>query len=1300
MFANTLRKSLRRAVWHGVACGFVLLFALCGASSWAQLAGTGAISGTVQDPTGAVVANATVTATNVDTNVQTVRTTTSAGDYNVTPLQPGNYIVTVMAKGFEGFKQENIVVNALATVALNIKMTLGQANETVTVTSAPPLLSTTDATLGAVMDNEMYSSLPVQMGQGGNADQRRATDFAYLMPGVQDNWVGSNNSTDASGNVNGANPAGSVSEIYIDGLNLPEADGVGDVRFTWTAIGVDAVDQFQVQTAGYSAQYAGQGVQNYSIKSGGNAYHGSIYEYFRNTVLDAWKFTSKVPTLNSAGVIVPGGIKPAEIQNEFGIVLSGPIVKNKLFMFYNYGQYRNQNGAVTKAQTLPTAAMLGFTQSGTALGYADFSGYATANPGYHIYDPATQAPLVAGVGCSSCSRTEFMGMKNGVATPDVIPASRFSTASNYINKFMLPYEAITNQTIYANNINYGYPSGLANWYQTGRLDYTQNAKNQISLIVAFGRQASTGPNASGAANQLGPPFNTSQSYTPKTTVDLVKDTFTITPHLVNQFVIGYGRYKSLSVTPDDATIYNAASTGLTNTPAGQATNGFPGIAFSGGVDNPANEANYDWNQKVNNTYTVMDNVQWVLGRHNITAGGQFVDVQFNYLKNLTNSSPLQYTFAAAQTGAFTTGTTINTSTGSSVASYMIGAVNTSSVSVGIPGLGTRWLDPSFWVQDDYKVNDKLTFNLGLRWDIYPSIQESHNIFSFFNPKGTNSVTGNLGTLEFTGNGAAGVYCNCKNPSPTWFKNIAPRLGVAYSVDPKTVIRASYDVAFARGDWTSGSQSGSPSTTGLAPSASAPAGISGAPSFYWDNAPCAASLNDGVACGWTGSVASPTPPAGGTSLAEFGTSETAALTNTGALSMTYWDPYLGSRTPEYINWTFGLQRQLTKDMSISVSYVGSEGHFISISKANGSRNNELPESMAALAGFTTATSTGTTATACSGNNCPFPLLTNKATTTNLGLAAAAGFTPPNPYNSANAAYYASNAVSSYYAPFPQFSGVSDTTSFVGNEAFSALEISLRERASHGLNFMLNYTYSKSIDDIGTFRVGDNDRMDRSLSTGSQPQNLTGTVVYLSPFGKGKLGGDSFLVRSIAGGWSLSSIVLYHSGSPLVFTGTGCGGSGILNQCMPNIVSGQAGRINGAYGRLAGANTATTYSTVQYINPAAFTVNIAGTSANYGTATGQATSVGNGPALYLPGNAPRVAALNVWGMGTYNMDLGIKRVFPIYENWKLQFEADILNATNHVVWATPSGAVNSGSGFGEITSLGNAPRDVQLSARLSF
>ena len=315
-----------------------------------------------------------------------------------------------------------------------------------------------------------------------------------------------------------------------------------------------------------------------------------------------------------------------------------------------------------------------------------------------------------------------------------------------------------------------------------------------------------------------------------------------------------------------------------------------------------------------------------------------------------------------------------------------------------------------------------------------------------------------------------------------------------------------------------------------------------------------------------------------------------------------------------------------------------------------------------------------------------------------------FNPPNPYNSANAAYYASNSVYQYYLAFPQYKSVTDATSFVGNTNFNALEVTLKQRTAHGLDMMLNYTYSKSVDDLGTFRVGDNTRLDRSLSTADQPQNLAATAVYQLPFGRGHIGGNNFLVRALASDWGLSTIVTYHSGFPIAITGSGCGTSSILNQCMPSVVSGNASRINGSYGKLAGSNTATTFTTQQYLNPNAFTVATNSSSTVVGTVTAtssaQSTNVGAGPALYVPGNAARVAALNLWGPSLFNVDFGLKRTFPLFENFKLLFEVDDLNAMNHVVFAAPGAVVNGGAAFGELTSVANTARDFQLSARINW
>jgi hypothetical protein len=339
---------------------------------------------------------------------------------------------------------------------------------------------------------------------------------------------------------------------------------------------------------------------------------------------------------------------------------------------------------------------------------------------------------------------------------------------------------------------------------------------------------------------------------------------------------------------------------------------------------------------------------------------------------------------------------------------------------------------------------------------------------------------------------------------------------------------------------------------------------------------------------------------------------------------------------------------------------------------------------------------------------------KATTTYLGFAATDGFAPQNGYAGGTGTYYASNAVYQYYLPYPQFSGVSDTTSFVGNENWNALEIIVRQRPAHGLNWMASYTWSKSIDDLGTFRVYDNTRLDRSLSAASQPQNLTITAVYALPIGKGHWGGDNPIYRQIASGWAVSGIGTYRSGLPILLIGGGCAGSSILNTCMPNIVPGQAGRQY-TYGKTASGakvnwdpSSANFISNVQYVNPAAFTVTNAGTclatgTGAYQTYNGQAYNVCGGPADYVPGNATRVAPANLWAQDKPNLDMSLRRTFPIYHEWNAAFDVDMSNVFNHVIYNGPSAlTVQSGTNatFGQVTTISNYPRQAQASLRINF
>src|ERR1017187_1005007 len=310
----------------------LLVLLVLPASLKAQSGGQGAITGTVSDSTGAAIPDATVTATNLATNVATIRTTSGAGAYSIAPLPPGIYSVQVAAKGFKTLRQDNLSVDALNALGFNPVLSIGEATETVEVTAAPPVLDTTNATLGVVMANETYAALPVQM----NNAQRDATAFASLVPGAQAGIrvpiIG--------GTTN------YLGQLYLDGLPAQTINQQGDNRLVSQAVDVDAVDQFQVVTSTPPAEYSGAGALNFTMKSGGNKYHGQVSDFIRNTAFDAWSFTSKAATVtNLQGQKVPAP-KPTEHQNELSVTFGGhvPHTANKLFFFFAYGKYHSRRG--------------------------------------------------------------------------------------------------------------------------------------------------------------------------------------------------------------------------------------------------------------------------------------------------------------------------------------------------------------------------------------------------------------------------------------------------------------------------------------------------------------------------------------------------------------------------------------------------------------------------------------------------------------------------------------------------------------------------------------------------------------------------------------------------------------------------------------------------------------------------------------------------------------------------------------------------------------------------------------------
>jgi hypothetical protein len=407
----------------------------------------------------------------------------------------------------------------------------------------------------------------------------------------------------------------------------------------------------------------------------------------------------------------------------------------------------------------------------------------------------------------------------------------------------------------------------------------------------------------------------------------------------------------------------------------------------------------------------------------------------------------------------------------------------------------------------------------------------------------------------------------------------------------------------------------------------------------------------------------TPASGRASGPGFGTGYTTTKGFTSTPStVSYYDPYLGGRAPEYINWTFGFQRQWTSALTSNITYVGSQGHFLPAdgSNARGFWANQLDPKYLFLG--PTLSSAGTSACAANGLTCP------------------ANFTTGQQLNVA-------------LRPFP-FSGMGDQFGNVSNSNYHALQTQLNMRASHGLTFMASYTWSRSIDDGGTFRTGYDipaqfagdgkfhkaDSIERTVSTSNQPNHFVATAVWDLPIGRSILANSPW-ERAVFGGFKFSQIFQAFSGSPLPITGATCNTNPAQTTCMPSYNPSFAGpaRINGNWGH---GVTRTTFNSAKnvFINSNAF--------------------------VYAPsytfGNLPRTAPYNIYGPGNYNLDISLRRSFPLHlgETARLNLQGDLYNVTNHTQFTVAS-PVFGNSSFGQVSGTqANTRRSAQLAARIEF
>jgi hypothetical protein len=1243
----------------------------------AQIAGSGAIQGRIVDPTGAVIPNATVTALETATGVATVRKSTSTGVYTISPLPVGEYSVSVTAPGFETSVQEHIQVNATQSVGLDFTMKVGQQTEKVTVTAAPPDLQTTNATVGEVMDNATYEALPLIMSNG----PLDPTAFLGLMNGVVANsQPGLYNGTSGVLDEEGGS-GGRADEIYIDGIPLTVIGKQGDPRSVELGISIDAVSQFQVITSGGSVQFDGLGAANWTVKSGTNQLHGDAFTAFRNTAFDAWNYFAKLPvtTLVNGVPTKVAPKKPAEHQDEYSFTVDGPIRlphlydgRDKLFFLASYVNYHQITGVSPQLYSVPTSLMRAgnFTQLS-----------------YKIYDPTTTTATCSAMP-STCSNQPFMGMLNGVPTANVIPPSELSPQAQYMQSFLPP---ASNDSTTQNNLQSGIPSGNNNFTLDGRVDYQMTAKHRLSFVVTSGELKFI-PFDTFVGEELPVPYAGGQSVVEHVLTGILEDDFVLSPQTVNSFRYAANRYWApAGEITDGIAKYEAGpgGIGLGNTPTGEGTTSFPLITFSGFADAQSEWYGNGGYLQDENTYDIVDNLLRTHGSHNTSAGFVFQWLDDNQSSHYTATAPMSFAFSNVNTAGYnSSGTVLNTTTGNPYASFMLGAVNSSSVTIQpFSTLGGRFKTFSPYVQDDWRLTPKLTVNVGLRWDLFTPYKEVQNRWSFLNPNLINPATGTLGAIQFAGFGVDS--CHCRTPLQTYFGNVGPRFGLAYSLTPKTVLRVAFSTSFSHAGGTGGAGGANNGSgqTGLTAGTSFPStGQSGAiPAFYLNSSTYFTTngiANTSIPAYITVPFINPMVNSG--NFVNSGVYPLAAPGATvNAQGVSYADSYTGSRSPYSETYNIGVQRSITNNLTIEADYVGNQSHQLT----GGSRGpvinqlNPQYESLGSiLQKLPTSTDPTTNRTYLADTQAAFP---------GTGLPFA-NFGGPNA------------TIQAMLEPLPQYGGISDTFGQVGNANYNSLQLQLHQRAIHGLSFTVNYTYSKEIDDTGSHRSGyaipgyvmtdgiprPNDRVDRSMGTGDTPQLFHAYGVWNMPFGHG----NNWLVNQLIGGWSFSSIFSYNSGSPLAITASGCKVIG-QGTCMPSYASGynRSPRTGGGWGK---GITAATASTHPYIDATAFVVP---------------------NQTYQIGNLNRTGAYNLFGPGGFDLDSGLSRKFKITERINFVFNATATNVTNAVHWAISStsvsaGAVtttgvnpvgtNTGSSFGTIGSQVNSARDFQFSGRINF
>jgi hypothetical protein len=693
-----------------------VFLALYSGMAFGQATNSADVTGTVTDTTGAVIPGATVTVKDLDKNLQHVVTSNGAGVYDSGPIVANDHFTVTFTK--EGFAplQRGPMVLQVGIVGMNVQLPVGQASQQVTVNENAPLLETTTAELSATLPTDTLQTLP----QTGTPDWQ---SFLVLLPGTSGNAGSQANPGMGSLAANGSMP---FSTAMLDGANIssPMSDNVINTPI------FDTIGEVKMSDSNFSAQYGTGGIIfNQISKGGSNMIHGLAYDYFRNTAL------------NAANYGFGSGVVPVVHWNDFGGQISGPVIKNKLFLLFDWDHTINHGGASLGFYSLPTAAMK--TGDFTAAGLPT------------LYDPTTQV-VVGNVVTRQSYISEYGSNK--------IPAAQLDSVAKNIEA-IYPTPNLPGTT---NNFSYISPSHsfLQKWF--GRFDYDPISNNHLSGSTAYNYTIIAGASPVYPVNA--------------TNVDVenmsgqISDVHTFSSRTINEARAGWmGEYDLLT-----SPTLKAGWPAKLGLQFGHADI-YPTINISGFQQlAPGIHANYR-----ENVFDESDVVTMIRGRHTLHFGGEMIAFRADSTQwGNINSATLGYTGSYTQEGN-TTATSIG---GSAYADFLLGYTNNWSASVS-PTYYGRLKNPAAFIQDDWKFSPKLTLNLGLRWEGRTGWSEATNNERAFDATITNPVTNTAGAMWY-----ASTHLNGRTQlQQNQFNNWLPRVGAAWAINPRTVVRTGFGI---------------------------------------------------------------------------------------------------------------------------------------------------------------------------------------------------------------------------------------------------------------------------------------------------------------------------------------------------------------------------------------------------------------------------------------------------------------------------------------------------------------------------